>query len=375
MLKAKHFFALLVLAAALVVFAAYSLKQGETIPQSGDALFPGLLERIPDIARVDVVSEGQSFVLQDSGDGRWVAPDRGGFALNADKVHQLLVGAAGLERIEPKTSKPELYARLGVEDPSSPESASIRYTLRAKSGDTLADIIVGEGKPAKGDATATEYFVREPDDAQSWLVKGTLPSGVETLPDWLSARVASVAADRTRQVRLTHPDGEVVTAAKPEPGDGDFTFVEAPPDRPVKDVWRVNDLGRVLADLELDDVHSAEQAAAKFDDTTRKVEMRTFDGLVVNMDVVKVSDDEHLARLSASYDESAAEAGKALESKLLKTPDDVRKEAEALNARWKQWVYVIPKYKSDYVSKRSEDLLPDPVSDAGGDKKKSAEGS
>ena len=117
MLKAKHFFALVVVAAALVLFAAYSLKEGESIPQSGNAMFPGLLERIPDVVRVDVMSEGRKFVLETVGDGRWTAPERGSFPLDADKVHQLLVGAAALNRIEPKTSKPELYAQLGVGDP------------------------------------------------------------------------------------------------------------------------------------------------------------------------------------------------------------------------------------------------------------------
>lgn len=375
MLKAKHFFALVVVAAALVLFAAYSLKEGESIPQSGNAMFPGLLERIPDVVRVDVMSEGRKFVLETVGDGRWTAPERGSFPLDADKVHQLLVGAAALNRIEPKTSKPELYAQLGVEDPTSAEAASIRYTLRTGSGEALADLIVGEGKPAKGDVSATEYFVREPDQAQSWLVKGTLPSGVDTLQDWLASRVANVSAGRTRQVQLTHPDGEVVTARKDAPGGGDFQYVEAPADRTVKDVWRVNDIGRVLADLELDDVRMAGQAGPEFGPDTRKVEMRTFDGLVVNLEVVTVGEDEHLARLTALFDAAQADAGSALESKELKTPEAVKEEVASLNERWKPWVYVIPRYKSDYVNKRQEDLLSDPEPKAEKDAKRSDQGS
>ena len=36
--------------------------------------------------------------------------------------------------------------------------------------------------------------------------------------------------------------------------------------------------------------------------------------------------------------------------------DEVRAEAERLNARWKGWAYELPSYKRDYLAKRMDEL-------------------
>ena len=263
-----------------------------------------------------------------------------------------------LDILHGNTSKPELYPMLGVEEPDAKDSASVRYILKNSQGTALADLIVGEGKPAKGDATASEYFIRETGQAQSWLVQGRLPRDADTLSDWLQGRIAAISSDRIYQVEVTHPDGEVVTVRKEKPGDGSFRFVEAPEGVEIKDQWRLNDIGRVLADLSLEDVLDADAAAGRFGENDRVVEVHSFDGLVVRMQIADLGEDEHLARLSASFDPEQAAAGAALESSLLHDAAALRKEVEELNQNWQQWVYRIPRYKADYVSKTAIDLLP-----------------
>ena len=38
-------------------------------------------------------------------------------------------------------------------------------------------------------------------------------------------------------------------------------------------------------------------------------------------------------------------------------PDDVKKEAETLNTRWKDWVYVVPQYRIDSLGKKKSELI------------------
>ena len=363
MLKAKHFFALVAVAAALVVAAAYSLKERGPALRTGELVYPELLNKISDVVEVQVMSAGKGFTLKHGGGGVWVAPERMNYVLDANKVHQLLVGAAGLTRIEPKTSNPELYAQLGVEAPSDEKAASVGYTLRNEGGDVLADLIVGESRPGKGDPSASEYYIRENGVAESWLVQGTLPSGVDALPQWLNRTIANIAGDRIRLVTLTHPDGVQVTVRRSRPDASDFELDDLPEGKQVKDVWRLNDMGRVLVDLELEDVKAATSAVASFDERTRRVEMQTFDGLVVHMDVVSESEQQHLVRLQASFDAQQAAAGAKLEGVKLRPAEEVRQEAQTLNERWKSWVYEIPRYKSDYVNRRMADFLPEETTD------------
>ena len=108
---------LAVVTAGAVALAYSTSTRDGGVARSGELVFPDLLERVNDVATVTVLSEGETFdVVQES--GRWVVPAKGGYPANPDTVHLLMVGAASLERVEPKTANPDLYSRLGLEDPS-----------------------------------------------------------------------------------------------------------------------------------------------------------------------------------------------------------------------------------------------------------------
>jgi hypothetical protein len=64
----------------------------------------------------------------------------------------------------------------------------------------------------------------------------------------------------------------------------------------------------------------------------------TFDGLVVEA-MVYATDDGTRVRFRATADESAAA------------------QADELNSRLESWVYSLPSFKSDQLSKRLEDFL------------------
>ena len=56
----------------------------------------------------------------------------------------------------------------------------------------------------------------------------------------------------------------------------------------------------------------------------------------------------------ASKDEASAAPGDTSGS--LRSADEVRAEAERLNARWKGWAYELPSFKRDYIAKRIDEL-------------------
>ncbi len=355
MLKGKSFVVLTLLTAAVVAGAALTLKREDPMPERGTLMFPGLLERVNEVAQVDVVSGGERFSLERDA-STWIAPERHGYRLDGDKVHQLLVGTAGLARIEPKTSKPELYAKLGLEDPSGKGAQSERFTFKSDSGDVLADLIVGERRPSRGNPTGWEYFVRKPEgEHQSWLAEGSLPSGTKTLTEWLDRGIVAIAEDRIKSVSVTHSDGEVVTMEKAAPSERDYRYRQLPEGAEVEDSWRLNDIGRLLVDLSLEDVKSASGEAALGDDVMHVV-VETFDGLRVSGRVGQ-PDNEPLAAFTASFDSELAQAAASFEVDELKSADAVREEAQQLEDRWKDWVYVLPKYKADYLRKKKADLV------------------
>jgi hypothetical protein len=359
-------FTILCAVTVLVSVAAISVDEDSSaIPGNGELLFPELLSGINEIEKIEGASAGERFTLR-RGPGGWIVPDKFGYPANADKVHKLLVGAAGLKRVEPKTKKETLYPKLGLEDLSIESSRAVSFTFEAADESTPASLIVGNSAPAKGDPEASAIYVRLPGDPQSWLVEGKLPKD-GTLLDWLDRKILDIERARSREVRVRHEDGEVVVVSKNTPAENDFTLADVPPGREIDAQWSVNDIGRSLTDLDLEDVRPRDALAANVP-SVFTVTMRTFDGLTVAMDVYK-DDKQALALLKASFaagDQSpggqvagpTSEDGSKTPPRLL-TAEEVRAEASKLNARWSDWVYVLPDFKFDHLAKKQTDLLKD----------------
>ena len=360
---------ILILAAvtAIVVGAVLSVdRESSTAARSGEIVFPGLLDQVNSVVRVRVTGNEGKFTLTRDRD-TWVVEEKERYAADPDRVHKLLLGAAGMKRVEPKTSNPELYPKLWLEDPSSKESKSVRFVLENASDAELANWVLGDRRPSKSDASRTELYIRVADDPLAWLVEGSVPGGQKII-DWLDRPVARIDRERLRAVEVVHADGTVIAVNKSLPADADFALRDIPADREADSQYRINDIGRVLEDLRFEDVapSSSLDFAGSLD---KQVQATTFDGLRVHLETV-MRDGEAWAQLRAEFDEGlveksedAAEASKDEAGAApgdtpgsLRSADEVRAEAERLNARWKGWAYELPSFKRDYIAKRIDEL-------------------
>ena len=360
---------ILILAAvtAIVVGAVLSVdRESSTAARSGEIVFPGLLDQVNSVVRVRVTGNEGKFTLTRDRD-TWVVEEKERYAADPDRVHKLLLGAAGMKRVEPKTSNPELYPKLWLEDPSGKDAKSVRFVLENASDAELANWVLGDRRPSKSDASRTELYIRVADDPLAWLVEGSVPGGQKII-DWLDRPVARIDRERLRAVEVVHADGTVIAVNKSLPADADFALRDIPADREADSQYRINDIGRFLEDLRFEDVapSSSLDFAGSLD---KQVQATTFDGLRVHLETV-MRDGEAWAQLRAEFDEGlveksedAAEASKDEAGAApgdtpgsLRSADEVRAEAERLNARWKGWAYELPSFKRDYIAKRMDEL-------------------
>ena len=347
----------------VAVGAVFFVERGpDTAEHDGEAVFPALLRQVNSVARVRVTGNAGTFTLARDGD-TWVVEEKERYAADPDRVHKLLLGAAGMERVEPKTSNPERYPKLWLEDPSGKDAKSVRYVLQDASGAELADWVLGDRRPSKSDASRTELYIRVAGDPMAWLVEGSVPGG-NTIIDWLDRMVARIERERLRGVEVVHADGSVIVVGKSAPADADFVLRDIPADREADSQYRINDIGRFLEDLRFEDV--APSSSLNFAGSVdKRVKVTTFDGLRIHLDTVMRGDDAW-AQLRAEVDETLADAVGAAEGEADAEPkdttgplhplDDVRAEAERLNARWKGWAYELPSFKRDYIAKRMDEL-------------------
>ena len=363
---------LILAAVTLVAVGAVTFVErgSSTVEHVDELVFPRLLEQVNTVARVRVTGREGAFSLMRDGE-TWVVEEKERYPAEADRVHKLLLGAAAMKRIEPKTSNPELYPKLWLEDPTGEDAKSVRYVLENEAGAALANWVLGDRRPSKADASRTETYIRVADDPLAWLVDGSVPGGA-TIIDWLDRAVARIDRERLRGVEVVHADGAVIAVGKSLASDDDFVLRDIPADREADSQYRINDIGRFLEDLRFEDVApSASPDVAGSVDT--RVEVTTFDGLRVHLETV-MRDGEAWVRLRAEVDEGLVETSgedgedtvapaddesdaesKGATGGLLPL-DEVRAEAERLNARWQGWAYELSSHKRDYLAKRMDEL-------------------
>jgi hypothetical protein len=358
-MRGKPLLILIVLTVIIGVTAVMVREDRSNVAGAGEPLFPALLDRVNDITTVVGVGQGETFTLVRQGD-RWVVAEKNNYPANQDEARKLVLGAARLSRIEPKTSNPDLYERIGLDDISAENGNAVQYSFKNAAGNTLAEIIIGNSRLGRADPQENEYFVREPAMAQTWLVQGKLSGSVGVI-EWLDDKVLKVERDRVRQVTVTHPDGETVTVSKQKPSQQTFNLVGVAEGEETESKFKLNDLGRSLAGLDLEDVVLASEVSVP--DEVLVAEMTTFDGLRAVLRGAK-DGDRTLAWVTASFDESLVSpeflpGGEKAEgeSTHLLGADAVREEVARLNRDLARWVYVVPNYRVKYIWVTKKDLM------------------
>jgi hypothetical protein len=322
-----------------VLLALWALHEhaAEVAPKyQSQEFFPGLASRIHEAARIHIVS--RKFGVLDIAFKPikgWVLPRKSDYPASFEEVNKTLVGLAAMETIEPKTARPDWFHFVGLDAP--PKGDGVAITVTDDRGHVLADMIAGKSVDI-GDATgATGLFVRRPNEDQAWLVRAEFEPQSDP-SDWIDKNVIDIDRARIQSTVVVLPDGKSFEVRREKPGDPDFTLVPIPPRRELASPSAPDNVAAALANLAFDDVVPSKEI--DFSDATRLV-TRTFDGLSVTVDVVRVG--------PAYWAEFGAMS--------MNASPDTGKEARTINARVSGWAYKLPDFKGAQFMTPLETLL------------------
>ena len=318
--------------------------------QLGQRVFPELAARGDDVQTIIIARKEGTFRVVRDGD-RWVVPDKSKYPASLDVVRRLLVGLSELRTMEAKTTQAALYPELGVENVDTPEAKSIQVTLQDVGGRNVLAVLVGKSRYGRGGNAGDGVYVRKVGENQAWLAQGRL-SVEREIGAWLDKRIADVPRERVQTVTLK-ADKQTLTVLRSKEDDKDFTLKDVPADRKAKPAYDINAVGGAFESLDLDDVRPA--AEVNFSATSPTTEAVTFDGLRITAAFAD-KDGATWARFSAKAEPPAQPVKTDGDSKL-KSADDVKKEAEAINAKAGGWAYKLPAYKAETLRRKLEDLL------------------
>ena len=337
----KRRLTLTVLGAAALLFAILAgivlwQRAAEGLARYTPVTFlPGFSGQAKDAARIEVRGHDGSFAVALTPTG-WVLPDRGNYPADFNQVRQTLITLAQLTTIAPKTSRPDWLHYLALDDP--PRGSGTDLTVKDARGKVLTHLIFGNVEELGGTA-GTAIFVRHPGEAQSYLAKAVFPLH-GAVGDWISRNLFDMGPGRLQQVVVTPASGPGFAVGRALATEGVSVLrpkVETP------DFQLINDLGFAIAAFTVADVRPV--GAIDFTGASL-VEARSFDGLQVNLRVVRQGE-EYWARVSATP--------------APKTPAAIAAEAAAINARTDGWAFKLPPEKGQVLMTSLERLRTPPA--------------
>lgn len=346
---------LVVLAAIWAVIARQQATQADL---GGSLMFPSLKAAQQDIARIEIGTGTKKITINRLGTG-WSVAERAGYPADANRVQTLLIALADLVMMEPRTSLPERYAEIGVEDPG-PDAKSVSVTVSDASGKALAAVIIGRSQTMLAGATGLNTYVRKPGEAQSWLGKGGFTLDHDPA-QWLDKDLLVLVRERVMATMVVSANGNTLSISRAKPTDETFQIANIPAGREARTPTIAAPLANALGFLAAEDVRRADT----LDFSTSPVTSiwRTFDGLVITVTTIE-QEGKVWARLDAAVDMAQVEAAKALEkspapdgTNLIKDATAVASEAEALGAAWNGWAFALEGTKAKDLRTQMDDLL------------------
>ena len=381
----KTLLILLILAGA-AVYGVIAINKPPQSPPSASAepslLYPQLVDQINDVQRIRIIKAGDETAIDLArNEQNWVLANKHNYPVDAETLRSLLSGLLEAKIIETKTSNPERYAALEVEDVSADDAQGRRIDLEGPAEPIR--LIVGKS----GTGGIEETYVRKANEAQSLLVSGVLLPA-DDVQRWAEQPIVEIPAERIQRVVIKHPangdaPAEQLTVVKDGRADTNFKVFNLLEGREISHETVANPIGNALSNLRLEDVSTVDAMNPAAQQPV-VAEYYTFDGQKITVQTFKEGD-KYYAQLSAVFDaeqferfqpegeeavsneesqEQATESDESASSEQVEPPAPAESNEEALarqtadlDARLQPWVFEISQYKYDSMNKRIEDML------------------
>jgi hypothetical protein len=294
---------------------------------AGKLMFPDLAPKLKDATKIEVIHQGKPTTIA-LVNGQWGLTDRGGYQVQETKLRGMLTALTELRLVEPRTSDPAEFSRLGVEDPDAPGSNSNLLRILDAAGKPMVAVIVGHRRVRTQGNVPDQVYVRRPGDNQAWLAEGGLE--VDSDPQlWLDRDIMNIDHSRIAKVVATH-GAQTLQFVR----NGDKLALTEPADHPKLDDYKLDDVDRALELLTFQEVKPAADAVG---DEAGHAVFTTTDGLAVTATVFH--------------------AGKDLWARFAVTgADKTKAEADRLAARLTGWTYQIGSWKEKALVPTLDDL-------------------
>jgi len=330
---------------ALAVFVGRE-RESQITDQTAQVLFPDLAASLESVSQIEVTSGTNVTTLAREKEG-WVVRNKDNYAADPLKLREVLLALTSLRTSEAKTRKPENYAKLGVAD-SGTGGAAHQILVKNDKGMLLAGLIAGKTQPGHGANSEPQLFVRKTGDAQVWLASGKLDLPNDAMA-WLDRSVGDIKGTRVKAAKVVPATGAPIAIVREKQGEATLVAKDLPKGVELQNTNSLYSIAGALENLQFDDVMPVGQV----DFSKAKValaKLETYEGVTVTATLMDQAGKVY-AKFAATAEETPVAAAAPAEklsdkSAPAKPTANPTLEAQALNARWEKWVFVLPTYKA-----------------------------
>lgn len=315
--------------------ASFDLAKGEPV-------FAELRANPDSAAQIEVKSRFGEFTLIREADG-WVTPDRNDYPVSETNIRRLIVGLSDMRFIERKTSNPERFRRLEVQDIDKELADSAYVKVSDGQGKELVEVIIGRPSARFFGGRASGTYIREPGTNNVWLVSGVTNVQTRLIP-WLQREIVQIPANTVAKVSIGEGEG-AYTLSRATAEDEAFQISGAPEGREL-DGDKARSVSRAIASVNLEDVKLRSELSLPAD--AKVAEVATFDGVTVRARLAEI-DRKKWAIFEAVYTGDASDESDAAKA--------ARAAVEAINERVGKWTYWVPSATYTNLTQPLDDML------------------
>lgn len=302
-----------------------------------ELFFPSLADHVRQIAHIRIRSKDGTVDVVFKPEKTWVVANKDDYPASHEQVRATVIAMATLTQLEKKTDRADWLPYVDLTSPEHGGSGK-EITILDDKGHVMASIITGKAVDIGDPEGAIGLFVRRPGETQSWLARAAIePKG--DLSDWLEKEVMTIDRARIAEAVVDPLSGPSYTVHRDKPSDADFKLNDIPKGRELSYDAAPDTVAAAVVDFAFEDVKPARNFDFMDSAHTARVVTKTFDGLVVTVNVIQQGTD-YWATVSADG-----------------TSPDARNEARQIDDRASGWAYKLPAFKGQQFMTPLESLL------------------
>ncbi len=336
---------LAVISVAAAIFISQFANRDKTVSSGTGYLIQGLDPAA--IAKIVIGKGDEAFTLRRGGSG-FVAEDKDDYPADNKMINNILTSCMDIRTVELYTEDEANYKDLGV---SEEDSQGVVKFFDA-GGEIITGVIIGKDSPSGG-----MYYGRKVNDEKVYVMDNVPWPGASPL-EYIDKSLITISKTEIASITVTSPDGSYNLV--PEANSTDAAIKEVSAGKKEKKN-ECNQVFSVLMNLKFDDVGEVSKMTdLKFD---REYTCLLKDSTLYLIEIVQ-KDSKFYIKCNVDFTdktqvvkEQGVESQEELQKKEAKLL--AREKAKQLQETFNGWVYEIPAYRGEYMTKPLAELVED----------------